>query len=179
MAEPITLARPYAKAAFERAREADALAEWGDMLALASAIAEDEEVAGRVVDNPLVTPESAAGFFLDVGGERFSGDFTNLIRLLAENRRLALLPEINRAFASLRAEAERTLDVAVTTAVEPPGDFSERLAEALGRRFDRDVSVTLEVDESLLGGALIRAGDTVLDGTLRSKLDKLANDIRR
>lgn len=179
MAELITLARPYAKAAFERAREADALGAWGDMLGLAAAIAEDEEVAGRVMDNPLIAPDGAAGFFLDVGGERFSEDFANLLRLMAENRRLRLLPETNRLYASYRAEAEKTLDVSVTAAVEPPGDFSDRLAEALGKRFGRAVTVTVDVDASLLGGALIRAGDTVVDGTLRTRLDKLASEIGR
>lgn len=179
MAELITLARPYAKAAFERARAADALGEWGDMLALAAAIAEDDAVAARVVGNPLVVPETAAGFFVDTGGDRFSADFANLIRLMADNRRLGLLPEVNRLFARYRAEAEKTLNVSVTTAVEPPADFGDQLAAALGKRFGRDITVAVDVDESLLGGALVRAGDTVLDGSLRSKLNKLANDIRR
>lgn len=179
MAELITLARPYAKAAFERAREADALAQWSDMLGLASVIAEDDAVAARVLGNPLVESSDAAGFFLDVGGDRFSDDFANLLRLMAENRRLAVLPEVGRLFARYRAEAEKTLDVSVTAAVEPPGDFSERLAEALGKRFGREISVAVDVDESLLGGAIIRAGDTVMDGSVRGKLNKLANDIGR
>lgn len=179
MAEPITLARPYAKAAFERAREADALGSWGEMLALAAAVAEDEEVAGRVLGNPLVEASSAAGFFLDVGGERFSEDFANLIRLMADNRRLSVLPDVNRLFERYRADAEKTLDVAVTAAVNPPEDFADRLAESLGKRFGRQISVAVDVDESLLGGAVIRAGDTVMDGSLRGKLNKLASDIRR
>lgn len=179
MAEMTTLARPYAKAAFESAQAADALAGWGDMLGLAAAIAEDETVEERVIDNPLVTPEAAADFFLEVGGDRFTDDFANLLRLMAENRRLGLLPGVSRLFAFYRAEAEKTLEVWVTAAVEPPADFSDRLATALGKRFGRDVTVAVDVNETLLGGALIRAGDTVIDGTLRSKLDKMANDIRR
>lgn len=179
MAELTTLARPYAKAAFERAREADALAEWGDMLALAAAIAEDATVAERILGNPLLKPEDVSAFVLEVGGERFSDDFANLVRLMAENRRLALLPEVNRLYARYRAAAELTLDVEVTTAVEPPGGFDERLAKALKQRFNRDISVAHKIDESLLGGAIVRAGDTVLDGSLRGKLEAMAGDIRR
>lgn len=179
MAESITLARPYAKAAFERARAEDALADWSDMLGLAAAIAEDDAVEARVIGNPLVAPASAAGFFMEVGGEHFHEEFANLIRLMADNRRLALLPEVNRLFAAYRADAEKTLNVSVTAAVEPPSGFGDRLAAALGKRFGRDVTVTVDVDESLLGGALIRAGDTVVDGSLRSRLSKMANDIRR
>jgi len=179
MAEPITLARPYAKAAFERAREADALAGWSGMLELASAIAADRDVRERVVDNPLVEPEAAAAFFLDVGGERFKGDFTNMIHLLAENRRLGVLPQISELFARYRAAAEKTLDVEVTTAVPAPKGFDERLAESLGKRFKREISVELKVDAALLGGAVVRAGDTVYDGSLRGKLTSLASDIGR
>lgn len=179
MAEPITLARPYAKAAFEQAREAGALAEWDAQLALAAAIASDRSVREHVLDNPLVEPEAASAFFLDVGGDRFEGDFRNMLQLLAENRRLAVLPQVSELFARYRAAAERTLDVEVTTAVPAPEGFDQRLAEALGERFKRDVSVAMKVDESLLGGAVVRAGDTVFDGSLRGKLTSLASDIGR
>lgn len=179
MAELTTLARPYAKAAFERAREADALAEWGDMLALAAAIVEDDSVADRIIGNPLVDPEDAAAFVGEVAGDRFSDDFNNLVRLMAGNRRLALLPEVTRLYARFRAQAEQTLDVEVTTAVEAPEGFRERLADALKRRFKREISVALTVDGSLLGGAVVRAGDTVMDGSLRGKLNALASEIGR
>lgn len=179
MAELTTLARPYAKAAFERAREADALAEWGDMLAFSAAVAGDDSVSDLVIGNPLVDPDDASAFMLDVGGDRFPDDFANLVRLMAENRRLALLPEVSRLFARYRAEAEQTLDVEVTTAVEASEDFRERLAQALKQRFKREISVALRIDESLLGGAIVRAGDTVMDGSLRGKLNALASDIRR
>lgn len=178
MAEPITLARPYASAAFEYARRNKA-AGWNDMLALAARIVRDEAVAGRVLDNPRVSPEAAAGFILDVGGDRFSREFGNLVRLLAENRRLALLPEIAALFAQFEAEAERTLDVEVTAAVELPKEYLERLEKALSKRFERQVRLAHRVDEHIIGGAVIRAGDSVLDGSVRGRLAKLANDIRR
>ena len=179
MAELTTLARPYAKAAFERAREGDALAGWSEMLALAAAVIADERVAERVAGNPLVDAEDAAGFVLDVGGDRFTEEFANLIRLMADNRRLILLPEVSRQFARYRAEAERTLDVEVTTAVDAPEGFADQLAEALKKRYERDVNVTLKRDETLLGGAVVRAGDTVIDGSLKGKLSALVSEIGR
>lgn len=179
MAELTTLARPYAKAAFEHARQNDELAGWGEMLALAAAIARDEQVRSRILGNPLLARADAAGFFIEVGGDRFDEDFANFIRLLADNRRLQLLPQVHELFGRYRAEAERTLDVEVTTAVDLPDDYRERLEKALAKRFDRKVSVSLKKDESIIGGAVIRAGDTVLDGSVKGRLALLAQAISR
>lgn len=178
MAEPVTLARPYAEAAFEFARDADALAAWDEMLSLAAAVAADETVARRVLENPRVEAEAAASFMLDAGGEHFSTEFGNFVKLLAENRRLALLPQVSELFARYRAEAEQTLDVEVTTATGLPDEYRRHLEKSLSKRFGREINIALNVDDSIIGGAVIRAGDTVLDGSVRGRLAKLAGAIR-
>lgn len=173
MAELITLARPYAKAAFAQAQDKGVLAEWSASLALAAAIAEDESVAKHVLGDPLVTAEDQAKFFIESGAKRFSGKFPDFIRLLAENNRLKLLAQIAILYERYRAAAESTLAVEVRASKALSKVQQSRLSATLKQRFKRDISLEVSVDESLLGGAVIYAGDTVIDGSLKSRLARL------
>ena len=173
MAELSTLARPYAKAAFEYALGNDQLAQWYGQLETAAAVAADDAMA-TVLTNPSLTAAQQAGKLSDVCGDALSAEVRNFIAILASNKRLALLPEIFKQFAEHKANRERTVDVEVVSAFELADSTRDRLAEVLGGKLERQVKVQTSTDSNLLGGVLIRAGDLVIDGSVRGKLDKLA-----
>jgi F-type H+-transporting ATPase subunit delta len=173
MAEKATIARPYAKAAFESARSHNAFDRWSTVLATASSVVQDERVA-RLLSSPLVTPEKLSGLIGEIVGGSLDEHSRNFLATLAGNRRLALLPEIATMFEALRAEAENTADVQVISAVQLNDAQKQRLAAALKKRLQREVRLHVEVDESLIGGAIVRAGDFVIDGSLKARLDRLA-----
>jgi F-type H+-transporting ATPase subunit delta len=175
MAEKATIARPYAKAAFESARQHNALERWSTVLATASSVVQDERVA-RLLSSPRVKPEDLSGLIGDIAGD--SDEQTrNFLATLASNRRLALLPEIASMYEALRADAENTADVQVISAVSLSEVQQQRLATALKKRLQRDVRLHCEVDASLIGGAIVRAGDFVIDGSLKARLDRLAGEM--
>lgn len=176
MAESITLARPYAKAAFEVALHDKALDQWSKMLALAAAITEHDSV-NSVLRDPSLSSDQIADSFIAVGGEEINEKGQNFIRLLAENKRLVLLPEVSELYEILKANQERSVDVEVTTAFEISSDIAEKLADSLKSRLERDINLATKVDQKLLGGAVIRAGDTVIDSSVRGKLSKLAESM--
>lgn len=173
MSQALTLARPYARAAFAIAREDASFAAWSGALGFAARVAADPRVAAllvhpRLEDGDAVTllaPETAEG------GD--GGKFASFLALLADNRRLALLPEIAGLFDELRAEAERIVKATVTSAAELPVGELDAIRAALKRRFGREVEIETAVDEALIGGAVIDAGDVVIDGSLRGKLSRL------
>lgn len=173
MAELSTIARPYAKAAFEHAVAAGTLPQWSAMLGLLAAVAEDPAVH-RLLESPELTANSKAESLVALCGESLDVKGVNFVRVLAESRRLALLPDILLQFDRLKANLERTVDVAVVAAREMGVDQTEKLAGVLSARLQRDVRISVSVDPSLLGGAVIRAGDTVIDGSVRGRLAKLA-----
>lgn len=172
MAELSTLARPYAKAAFVHAQQNYDLSGWSVALATAAAVSQNEKI-GELLDDPQLTSDARAEKFLAVCGN-FSPSQQNFIKLLAENHRMALLPEISHLFEALKADAESTLEVEVLSARALSDEQAQRLTQALSKKFSREVHLHSAVDESLLGGAIIRAGDTVIDGTVRGRLAKLA-----
>ena len=174
MAEQATIARPYARAAFEHAHAAGQLAKWGDVLARASAVLADERVAA-LVGNPRVRVPELVDFVLDLAGAGADEQARNFVRLLAENRRLALLPGISEQFDALRAEVEHTVDVTVTSALPLTDEQGEKLRAALAKRLGRTVRLQAQVDPALIGGAVVRAGDFVVDGSLRGRVERLAN----
>lgn len=176
MADIATIARPYARAAFEHARAAGALARWGALLARASAALQDERVAA-LVGNPHVRTGDLVDLLLEIGGEAGNAEARNFLRLLAENRRLRALPEIAAQYAVLRSEVENTIDVTVTSAMPLTAEQSDRLAAALARRLQRTVRLHAEVDPGLIGGAIVRAGDFVVDGSLRGRLERLGKAV--
>lgn len=176
MADIATIARPYARAAFAHARAAGALARWGALLARASAALQDERVAA-LVGNPHVRTGDLVDLLLEIGGEAGNAEARNFLRLLAENRRLRALPEIAAQYAVLRSEVENTIDVTVTSAMPLTAEQSDRLAAALARRLQRTVRLHAEVDPGLIGGAIVRAGDFVVDGSLRGRLERLGKAV--
>jgi F-type H+-transporting ATPase subunit delta len=173
MAELTTLARPYAKAAFESADAGNELQKWSDMLALLSAVTQHDGMV-KAITSPALTSSQKAKAIFDVCGEEIDTKASNLISVLATNQRLQLLPEVQQLFELFKAQREKSVDVVVTTAYELTGELQDRLAKSLSAKLDREVNVTTTVDTSLLGGALIRAGDTVIDGSVRGRLTKLA-----
>ena len=169
MSQALTLARPYARAAFAIAREGNALPAWSDALAFAARVAADPTVSA-LLGNPGLIHADATTLLAPEGADAMFGNF---LGLLFENRRLPLLPEIAGMFDELRFEAERVVKAKVTSAVPMPAAELETIKAALKKRFGRDVEVETAVDESLIGGAVIDAGDVVIDGSLKGKLGRL------
>ncbi len=178
MAELATLARPYANAAFDIAKGDGELDRWSRMLALLGAAAENETVR-VLLAKPDVEEAQKAQRLSDICGPELNDRGRRFVQVLAGNKRLTLLPAIRTQFEALRAEEQATLDVTVTSAYPLSEQELERLKGALSRRFERDVSMVSDVDGSLIGGAIIRAGDTVIDGSLKGRLNKLAETIQR
>ncbi|HMK85562.1 MAG TPA: F0F1 ATP synthase subunit delta [Steroidobacteraceae bacterium] len=181
MADRATIARPYAKAAFEHAREArsrdpQAFAKWSRALALAAQIVADARVA-EIIKNPELTAAEHAGLIAGVAGAELDASMQNFVALLAENRRLTLLPEIAAHYEGLRAEVENTVDVEVISAVPLDASQAGKLERALAQRLKRTVRMHTSVDPALVGGALIRAGDLVIDGSLRGRLERLGTEL--
>ena len=173
MAELSTLARPYAKAAFEYAREKNALTSWSEQLAVAASVTVDSAMAG-VLANPAMTAEQQSQTVSDVCGEALGAELRNYVAILASNKRLALLPEIYSLFEQYKANEEKSIDVEVVSAFDLADATKDKLAEVLGKKLEREVKVSTSTDNNLLGGVLIRAGDLVIDGSVRGRLNKLA-----
>lgn len=172
MSELTTAARPYARAVFELANESDSLSAWSESLAFMGAVASNDDVQ-RVLDNPKMTRQAAADAFGEFCDNKLDDKAQNMVRLLAENGRLVLLPEISRLFDTLKSEAEGAIDAEVTSAYEMDEATQAGIAEALKQRLGRDINLSVTVDESLLGGAIIRAGDLVIDGSLQGRVRKM------
>ncbi|MDE2406532.1 MAG: F0F1 ATP synthase subunit delta [Xanthomonadaceae bacterium] len=169
MSQALTLARPYARAAFAIARETSALPTWSNALAFAARMAADPQVAGLLGNPRLTRVDTVTLLAPDAASETFA----EFLALLFDNRRLALLPEIAGLFDELRFEAERTVKARVTSAVVLPTAELDTIKAALKRRFGREVEVETAVDAALIGGAIIDAGDVVIDGSLKGKLARL------
>ena len=169
MSQALTLARPYARAAFSIARDGGTFADWSNALGFAARVAADPQVAG-LLGNPRLADTDAVALLSPDGAEPLFGDF---LALLADNRRLVLLPEIAGLYEDLRAEAERVVKARVTSATALPAGELDTIKAALKKRFGREVEVESAVDASLIGGAVIDAGDVVIDGSLRGKLSRL------
>jgi F-type H+-transporting ATPase subunit delta len=176
VAERATIARPYAKAAFDYARDAKALGPWSKGLQAAAAIVADPRVA-EASKSPKWTEAQVIELINDVAGDDLDAGMQNFVRVLAENHRLLLLPEIAEQYAALRAAIENTIDVEVVSAVSLDAAQAEKLAAALSQRFKRQVRMQTSVDSSLLGGAVIRAGDLVIDGSLKGRLERLGTEL--
>jgi F-type H+-transporting ATPase subunit delta len=187
MADNNTIARPYAQAVFEVAQENNALAELSESLTVARALLGDEQVVaflGRPSLNDAQRLEFLQGLFAKAVGKGsvFAGSSdhgTNFFKMLLENRRVAVLPEIADQFEALKAEIENKVDVVVTSASPISASQKERIGQALRKRLGREVSIETEIDENLIGGAVIRAGDVVIDGSLRARLEGLANALTK
>lgn len=169
MSQALTLARPYARAAFAAARDAGRTAAWSQALALSARIAADPQVQSMLGHPQLGANDAVALLAAGDGDEAYA----RFLALLADNRRLELLPEIAGLFEQQRAEAERIVKARVTSATELQPPELANIVNALRARFGREVEVETAVDPSLIGGAVIDAGDVVIDGSLRGKLERL------
>ena len=178
MAENSTIARPYAQAAFDIAQGASSLPAWSDMIALAAMVAADERMA-VAIDSPHIEDEALVSLFLDVCGDKLTAEGQNFIRVLAENKRLGILSDIATTFEQLRADAEGTMDAEVISAFPLSDAQQQNIIASLKKRLGRDISLTTRVDETLIGGAIIRAGDMVIDGTVSRHLDDLTHSLMR
>jgi len=177
MAENIAIARPYARAAFELARDGGQLDAWSEAIAAAAAVVTDDQIKA-VIGAPSTDSTQLVALISDIAGQAAGGvpadQLGNMIRLLAENDRLTALPEISAAFDALKAETENRVEVTLTAASPVDEATQARIVEALKQRFGREVSLSFELDETLIGGARLQANDLVIDGSVRAGLDKLA-----
>jgi F-type H+-transporting ATPase subunit delta len=173
MAELSTLARPYAKAAFEYAMEAGDLQGWSDSLGTASSVAKQSSV-DQLLSSPSSTSAEQAAALTGICGESLGSAGKNFICILSENRRLKLLPQIAHQFEIMKANQEKAIEVDVVSAQPLDEEQQEKLTQALSKKLERKVNMQVSLDKSLLGGAVIRAGDTVIDGSIRGRLTKLA-----
>ncbi|MBS0379220.1 MAG: F0F1 ATP synthase subunit delta [Proteobacteria bacterium] len=176
MADRLTIARPYARAAFEEARSEQRLSRWSDAIKAAALAVQDPRVE-NLLGNPHVTPEELASFLTGIAGPDLGEHGANFVRTLAENRRLAYLPEISAQFEILKDEAEGQADVTVTSATALDEAQRGKLAAALEKRLKRKVRLHCQTDPSLIGGAILRAGDLVIDGSLSSRLARIAYEL--
>ncbi len=172
MAESATIARPYARAAFAHASAKGVLAEWSTLLGRAAEVVADQRV-GRLIGNPHVSAEQLVGLIVGVAGDSTGEGGRNFLATLAHNRRLAFLPAIAVQYELLRAELENVIDVEVLSAMPMDAVQQERLAAALKKRLGREVRMHTRIDASLIGGAIVRAGDLVIDGSLQGRLERL------
>jgi len=177
-AELATVARPYARAAFATALdEADGLVSWSKMLALLGA-AVVEPAVERMLDNPANSGSVSAKWLTDLIGAELTASGASFIQVLAEFDRLALIATIAEQYEVLKANHEKTVEVAIASAYELSGTEQETLKDALNRRLQRTVELETETDSSLLGGVVIRTEDTVIDDSVRGKLQKLAGTLQ-
>lgn len=174
MSERLTIARPYAKAVFALARQADSLAATSTALQRAATVVVDPQVH-ELLDNPRVTPEQLAKLVSDIA--QFDDTGRNFVSLLAQNRRLGFLPEIAALFEQMKAEVENAVDVEVHAATQPTSDQLARFAAVLQKKLGRQVRLHTQIDDSLLGGAVLRAGDLVIDGSIKGRLERLATEL--
>ncbi len=176
MADKTTIARPYARAAFEEARAAQRLEPWSEALHVAAAVVADARVAA-LLGNPHVTPEELAQLVSGIAGPKLGDEGVNFVRTLAANRRLKVLPEIAALFDTLKDAEQGVADVTVTSAAPLDAGQRKALSAALERRLKRTVRLHCATDAALIGGAVVRSGDLVIDGSLRTRLERIAYEL--
>jgi F-type H+-transporting ATPase subunit delta len=176
MADKTTIARPYAKAAFAEARGENRLGPWADAIRTAATVVTDSRVA-PLLGNPSVKSTDLAQLVIDIAGPEIGEHGANFVRTIAENHRLAYLPQIAALFDELKDEAEKVVDVTVTSAAPLDEGQRKTLTAALERRLKRGIRMQCHTDPSLIGGAVLQAGDLVIDGSLRSQLNKITYEL--
>ena len=172
MAELLTLARPYAKAAFAFASEQGATDNWSNALQVLSAAVQDEAFSAYL-NRPELTPAEQVSVFAKLLGEDLTAALSNFLMLLAENDRLTLMPEISAEYEQLKLQNNNTTDVVVESAMELSADQVKTLEEALVKRFNTVINISVEVNPALIAGVVIRAGDQVIDDSALNKLEKM------
>jgi F-type H+-transporting ATPase subunit delta len=175
--EPITLARPYARAAFQFAVDNGAVDSWHEALVTVAAVVAEPSVA-KVLDDPATTASQRAQIVGTVLGDDLPTGVTQFVSVMAENHRLTLAGEVATLFAELRSALDAAANVTVTSAFDVADATIEQLAASLTTKLGKTVEMTVETDASLIGGAIIRAGDMVIDGSVRGRLHKLATALK-
>ena len=178
MAENSTIARPYAQAAFDIANEKGDLKSWSDMLQLIAAVASDA-VLSDMISNPSIEREKIVEIIVDVCGDNLNDLAKNFVKVLADNGRLNVATEIAQGYEEHRAEAEKTVEAEVTSAFPLSDAQVKSMTDALKKRLGREVTLNTSVDESIVGGAIIRAGDLMIDGSVSGQLDNLATTLMK
>ena len=178
MAENSTIARPYAQAAFDIANEKGDLKSWSDMLQLIAAVASDA-VLSDMISNPSIEREKVVEIIVDVCGDNLNDLAKNFVKVLADNGRLNVATEIAQGYEEHRAEAEKTVEAEVTSAFPLSEAQVKSMTDALKKRLGREVTLKTSVDESIVGGAIIRAGDLMIDGSVSGQLDNLATTLMK
>ena len=176
MQEDTTIARPYAQAAFECAREQGQLEAWSKMLSFLSLLAADPTMR-KIIQDPRIPRARLLELIFDIGGEYLLEQGRNFLKLLVEAGRIQLAPAIARLYEELRAEAERVVDVNVITAYALDNTQEQVIAEAVKKRTGKNVKVSTLVDRGLIGGVVVRIGDRVIDASVRGRLQQLASQL--
>jgi len=176
MSNLATLARPYAKAAFELAQAQDNLSAWDESLNVAAAVSADDAVASWL-QSPSADRSQVIDIIRTAAGGTLDQQFENYLSVMAANDRLSLLVEISAMYGRFHQQAEKRLQVQVVSATALNDDQAERMSNALSARFDRKIELNNEIDADVLGGAVIYAGDQVIDGSLRGRIDNLKNSL--
>ncbi len=178
MADFTTAARPYANAVYDIANENSALDSWSDALANLAAVVKDAQMR-KLLDSPETSKVQKGELILQVLGDNLNQQQQNLVKLMAENGRLKLMPDVVEQFEAARAKAENKIEAEVISAFELTAEQTSELVNTLKKKLGKDVTVTTTVDESLIGGVLIKAGDTIIDASMKSQLDSLALSLGR
>lgn len=172
MAESVTIARPYAEAAYRLAKESGAQGLWSQRLQRLALIAQDKEMT-EVMTNPRLSTEQVAELFISLSADS-DAILANFVRTLAENRRLALLPEVSRLFELAKSQEEGVQEAVVYSAFPIDDAQVAALLQQLEPRFGTRLTARVEVDPSLIGGVRVTVGDQMLDASVRGKLDAMA-----
>lgn len=176
MSELTTVARPYAKAAFDFAVEKQTVAQWQEMLVFAGAVAQDVSI--KEILKGAYSADKLAEIFIGVCGEQIDENGQNLIRVLAENKRLSALPDVATLFNQYKAEFDKEIEVDVTSAIKLSKTQQTSISAALEKRLSRKVNLICNVDKTIVAGLIIKAGDTVIDGSIQTKLNRLADALQ-
>ncbi|NOT84609.1 MAG: F0F1 ATP synthase subunit delta [Methylococcaceae bacterium] len=177
MSELATLARPYATAAFKRSKETDTVLKWSGSLAFLSAVMKDKAIS-TIVNNPKVTKERLSALLLDIGQGQVDLEGENFLKLLVQNNRLDLLPQIAAQFEQFKADHEGYVDAEVTSAFAMSQEEQKKLAASLEKTLSKKVRIQVTVDQSLIGGVLVRAGDRVIDGSIKGQLQHMQKSLQ-
>ena len=177
MAEPSTVARPYAEAAFKLAEAGNALAKWSEMLAALALVARDERVQ-RAAADPNLSDDQVAGLFIAILAGRLSAEGENFVRVLAHNKRLELLPLIHEQFEALKNEREGVVEAEVQSAFELSEPQVQDLVQRLEKKTGRKVRTQVSVNKDLIGGVRVLLGDKVIDGSMRAQLAALETALK-
>ena len=173
MAEISTIARPYAVAAFNLAKEKKALKEWSEMLGFLAQVSQDERM-NTFINDSKVSDEDREKALIKIAAKRLNAYGENLIKLLIEYKRLNVLPEISQAFEALKATDEGTLEAAIIVASKPTDQEIDTLVKSLEKKFNKKIDAKVTIDEAIIGGIKVIVGDTVIDASVREQLQNLA-----